>query len=490
MVWCAEARAVTTTSFAAVPLQERRIEMAMTDVVLTSAGTRSAEEVAVVGSGASGLAAAFRLQQAGYRVRVFEVNDRVGGRMRTIYREGFLIEEGPTQMVRNYKRILGIISDAGMSDELIPASSQLGMLDADGTTHNFEVEHIHRDMAKTKLITWPNKLTLSKVIVEVLRHRRQIDVEDLSKLSEIDHLSAEQYGRQVWGDEVFDAFVDPVVRGFVGTTPANVSASCMLNVFATFMSAQKFIALRGGMASYAEAISRRFDVTLNAEVLEVRERSSEVDLTWRDIAGVEHNEAFAGVVIATQPKPAAQIHAGLAPARREFLASQVKSAPIVAVHVAMGTIPASTASMVYSTEQSEQTRVLAVSLEHNKVSGRLPAGKGVATIYASTDWSRDLLEEDDDHVRSKLLAAGEALVPGVGRDVLFTEITRWPHAWFQSYPGYWTAMREFRREGAQSDRLVQIGGEYFCTSSLNVASAAGERAARALIGARSQTRAS
>ena len=36
-------------------------------------------EIAVVGAGPAGIAAAFRLQQAGYRVRVFEAESRVGG---------------------------------------------------------------------------------------------------------------------------------------------------------------------------------------------------------------------------------------------------------------------------------------------------------------------------------------------------------------------------------------------------------------------------
>jgi hypothetical protein len=42
-------------------------------------------------------------------------------------------------------------------------------------------------------------------------------------------------------------------------------------------------------------------------------------------------------------------------------------------------------------------------------------------------------------------------------------------------------MQEFRRRSDTSDRMIQLAGDYFCTSSLNVASASGERAARSLL---------
>jgi protoporphyrinogen/coproporphyrinogen III oxidase len=442
--------------------------------------TAQAQELAVVGSGPSGLAAAFRLQQAGYRVRVFESGAKLGGRMRTFERDGFLIEEGATQIAKSYTSILGILHDAGLSSELLPASSQLGMLDPAGKTHNFEIERIQWDMVMTDIISMRSKFKLGKLVIETVKYRKELDKSDLSKLTALDGMSAEVYGRQLLGEEVYNNFVDPVVRGFVGTAPANVSASCMLFVFATFMSRQKFFALRGGMGSYAELLGRRFDVTLDAEVQGVEEKGSGVQLTWRDQAGVDHVESFQGAVIATLPKQAATIHTKIDPFRREFLATKIGNASIVAIQVALDRVPPETASMIYSTEQSQKDAILAASLEHRKLPGRYPAGKSLITLYANSSWSLDLLEQDDDLIIKKLLDAGTALVPTVGDDILFTHVTRWPYSWMQSYPGYWTAMRGFREAGL-GDTRIQLAGDYFCTSNLNTASTAGERAARDLL---------
>src|SRR5580704_434805 len=141
---------------------------------MTAASSSSAAgtDVAVVGSGAAGLAAAYRLHRAGHRVKVFEQNDYLGGRIKTLYRDGFSIEEGPTQMVRSYTTILGIIEESGFGGEIVPASSLLAMLDKDHRSHDFSIEHVYRDMAKTRLLTVREKLDLAKLGVAVLKHRK------------------------------------------------------------------------------------------------------------------------------------------------------------------------------------------------------------------------------------------------------------------------------------------------------------------------------
>jgi oxygen-dependent protoporphyrinogen oxidase len=439
-------------------------------------------DVAVVGSGPAGIAAAFRLHEAGHRVRVFERNDRLGGRMRTLRRDGYFNERGPTQIAQSYRSLVGIIKDAGLGHQLVPASAKLGLIEPQGRTHDIDVEHIQRDILRTSLISGRDKLALSKVAIDIVRHRRELDDEDLSRLSGLDHMSAAQYSRARFGDRVHDTFIDPLSRGFIGTAPDEVSASCLLYVFSAFMAKQRFLALRDGMQSYAAQLTSLFDPRVNAEVLGVIDRGDQVEVTWRDSDGVEHTETFAAVVIAAEHDAAAAIHTGLDPWRKDFLANRVKHATNVAVHVAMDSLPSSSASMIYATEVWRQDRLQAASLEHNKVPGRNPPGKGMVTIYASVDWSRTLIHEDDDAVTDKLVTACEALVPGISSSVVFTDVSRWENSWMQSYPGYWTGMREFVAK-SRNDRLIQLAGDYFATANLNTASTAGEVAARRVLAA-------
>lgn len=60
-------------------------------------GNGSADKsVIIVGGGLGGLSAAIHLRLAGYRVTLFEANDRVGGRANIIQRDGFTFDTGPS----------------------------------------------------------------------------------------------------------------------------------------------------------------------------------------------------------------------------------------------------------------------------------------------------------------------------------------------------------------------------------------------------------
>ncbi len=128
---------------------------------MTKPGTLA--PVAVVGSGAAGLAAAFRLREAGRQVRLLERNRYPGGRMHTVRRDGFMIEEGPSGLTRGHHSILGIIRDAGLDGELVAASSKIGIAERDGLIHYLDAHHIVRDALRTRLVSRRAKLSLVRL---------------------------------------------------------------------------------------------------------------------------------------------------------------------------------------------------------------------------------------------------------------------------------------------------------------------------------------
>lgn len=58
--------------------------------------TTNSQKVAVIGSGFGGLAAAIRLQAAGFQVEIFEMRDLPGGRAYVYKEKGFTFDAGPT----------------------------------------------------------------------------------------------------------------------------------------------------------------------------------------------------------------------------------------------------------------------------------------------------------------------------------------------------------------------------------------------------------
>jgi len=78
---------------------------------------RNEDEVVIVGAGIAGLTAAWRLRQAGVRVRLFEAQGRVGGRMlslRNHFPDGQVVELGGELIDSGHTRIRTLASELGL----------------------------------------------------------------------------------------------------------------------------------------------------------------------------------------------------------------------------------------------------------------------------------------------------------------------------------------------------------------------------------------
>jgi len=77
--------------------------------------------VAIVGAGITGLTAALRLQEQGFRVTVFERSSQPGGSIRSSLEEGWLIESGPNSLQLG-PELRKLIADLGLNDEMVMAN--------------------------------------------------------------------------------------------------------------------------------------------------------------------------------------------------------------------------------------------------------------------------------------------------------------------------------------------------------------------------------
>ncbi len=80
--------------------------------------------IAVIGAGTAGLAAAYELRQRapGVEVVVYDPAARVGGKIVTVRRGGYVIEHGPDGFITNKPGTLGFIERIGLKDQLMPTN--------------------------------------------------------------------------------------------------------------------------------------------------------------------------------------------------------------------------------------------------------------------------------------------------------------------------------------------------------------------------------
>ena len=88
--------------------------------------------VAIIGAGCSGLAAAHELRDAGHIVKVFEQDQKVGGRAATREQEGFIYDYGAQYIKRGSPISISLITERFQLDDLIDIAKPVWIFDGDG----------------------------------------------------------------------------------------------------------------------------------------------------------------------------------------------------------------------------------------------------------------------------------------------------------------------------------------------------------------------
>ncbi|MEW5798107.1 MAG: protoporphyrinogen oxidase [Bacteroidota bacterium] len=82
----------------------------------------TSSHITIIGGGISGLATAWWLKKQGYSVALFERDAEVGGTMKTVMKEGWLIETGPNSALETTPLFKILFADLGIEKELVYAN--------------------------------------------------------------------------------------------------------------------------------------------------------------------------------------------------------------------------------------------------------------------------------------------------------------------------------------------------------------------------------
>ena len=428
-------------------------------------------ELIVVGGGPAGLAAAFRLQQAGHRVRVLEAAGRPGSKLSAGRRDGFLVDRGAFFIPTTHRHFLKLAEDAGLADELVPGGFSLGIARG-GEIHRIDGEHLGWDFLRTKALSTRAKLGAAKLAPELVRARRAT-IERIEEAGRYDTESLQSWSQRKLNRELADYLIDPAIRAIYATEGDSVSRVEFLGMLALFGGA-KLLAFREGMAYYADGLAEQLDVTTGARVGVVEQAPTGAEVSWRDAEGKDHADEVDGCVVALPAQLAAEVLPGLDPWRRDYL-NAVRRGRLLIVSVALSAAPAGVDAMYTMVPRAEHPFLGGIVCDHLKAPGRAPEGKGLLTLALTEPWCEQHFSDDDESVIAAALDAVDRFMPGTSANVEFAEVQRWRQQY--SSVGHYAGLGEFRARSGSQDTTVQLAGEYLSAPHLSAATATGERAA-------------
>lgn len=429
----------------------------------------------VVGSGIAGMTAAYRLQQAGFTVRVLEAQSTIGGRMSCRRINGFTLNRAATLLAGQYEFLTGLIAEVGLGAKLEYRDFKIGTY-RDGKIYSIRTNHMMMDSLFSGLLGWRSKWLMNRVLRDTAAARKYLSFADLSLAAPIDNETAEAYALRRLNKELLDYVVDPGIAALLATTAARPSVVDFLFTIANYigMGAYRY---EGGIDFLIDELARRVPVETDSRVQSVVEDAGGVEVSWEQ-NGTAKVERCSACVITTSAHQVPKLYPQLTQTQRDILNSHEYSTIMVG-HFGLSTPPDIDADYL-QIPPCEIPDLINMYFPHKVGKSVVPPGKAMAVCYFSDPWSKARMECSDEKIIEDMLPSIERIIPNVRQQIEMTNIERWSPALYLSKPGSYKAMAAFQKEINPASK-VQLAGDYFSFTSTNASAISGDVAARRIV---------
>lgn len=414
--------------------------------------TLRGKTVAVVGAGVSGLAAAYRLQQNGAKVTLFERNDDVGGRTRSVRKNGYTFDCGALVMLPTYKNVYALMQELGITSHVHEMKLRLAIV-RDGKRHSFDYRAPVRSALQMQLLSWPSKLKLLKLLPVLVRNWPRFNYRSMGDITPFDQESTRNYCLRVLNEEIDDYLANPFIRINSLTDTHSAPVGEWLWQLAAYRSPQIY-ELDRGMVFYAETLARGLDVRLQAPVSEVRIEGRGAALRWQQ-AGQEQTAQFDACILAVPPPFAQAIAPVLTPAQQRYFEC-IEPVKMISLHLGLDYRPQVEDAIVMFPEK-ESAELLDIVFDHIKAPGRAPPGKGAVAIQTTREWSAAHADASDEAIIDELVALAEPHVGPLRGRIEVSHVNRWDYVCAVTFPGYYTLLRDHIEQRALDQPLFYCG---------------------------------
>jgi oxygen-dependent protoporphyrinogen oxidase len=361
-------------------------------------------DVAVVGSGMAGLAAAHRLRLAGLRTVVLEAAPVVGGRARS-YRDGpFTLAVAAETLGRHgYPRTAELVRAAGLAGREAPLDGPLCGLWRGGRIHPWFAHPA--GTLRCGGLGPAARASLSRMGARWLRSACRWPVDAPEDCPAGDQTVAEHAAP--YGEEVLEYFLEPLVEAGFGWLPETGAASPFIAVAMLNRGIYRWTSFPGGIGELPAALAAGLDVRLEQPVERVAAGRDGIELA---VAG--GGSLGARSCLLAVPAPVAlRLHPAMPDDERPFVAASTFTSALRVNYLLDRPLPVDRRLFAALLPRREGLGVSAAIFGSNITAARAPEGHAVLSLFSSTPPSPRLLAASDGEIAAELARRASPCFP-------------------------------------------------------------------------------
>jgi oxygen-dependent protoporphyrinogen oxidase len=430
-------------------------------------------DVAIVGGGIAGLAAAWELHQRGVPFTLFEGSGRAGGVILSEQSGEFTIDAGPDSLLIQKPDGIRLCEELGLGGALVPTlPPRLAYIQRRGRLHALAASSVLgiptqiRPFVATHLFSWRAKLRMA---VEPLIPRRSDEADE----------SIGDFVTRRFGREATTYLAEPLLAGihagdvnrlsiralFPRLVEAERTHGSLIRAFRAerrpASSAGAFRSLPGGLSELVQALTARLAahaLRLNTGIVRLS-RNGPAGPFAIETSGADVVSANA-VVLATPAYVTASLLRGL-DAQLAQLCGEIHYAStatvVLAFHRTDIAHPLNGSGFVVP--RAEQSGILAGSWMSSKWPHRAPEGKALLRTFVGGARDPRALEASDAELVDRSLGALRPLL-GVRGAPLLTRVYRWAQSTAQHEVGHLARMEAIERSLTRRPGLFVTGSGF------------------------------
>ncbi|MFN7064695.1 MAG: protoporphyrinogen oxidase [Aquificaceae bacterium] len=384
-------------------------------------------DVAVIGSGISGLSLGLHLHKKGSKVHIFEKEEVPGGNIQTLEKDGFILELGPQTILAD-KRLEEFLKEVGIEPQEAKESSKIRYIYKAGRLIPLPMSPL--EFLRSSLLSFGAKL----------RVLREPFIPPSTKAEE----SIEEFVKRRLGEEFHDYIVAPFISGvYAGDTKVLSVKYAVRRVYEleqrfgslikgaiklkAFGPGGRLISFKDGNHSLVKRLSSMLSVDTENVVLKVRRKGD------RFIMDAKKGRYEAKSVVISAPATSASylLREISWSASEEF--DKIYYAPLVVVHVSVqkGSVPPGFGFLV---PRVEGKKILGVLFSSQIFDGRSPEDKELLTIYLGGATDPEVIECEEEEIFSLIEKELKDMMDI--KQLEFLNLTKWKRAIPQYTLGY------------------------------------------------------